>query len=368
MTKYEYVVTSCTNRDIALVGKFYNESDAFKAMIRDFVVFHNEMNALKDLYEAIKHMELPDKEYTIDKVVDAILSLLKTGGCDEIQESPDTMSIYAFGITARACWSNLNNRDADYNCKISLVEQKEPELIVDATVKSKEKNMTFFIGKESASGIFCDAWDEFVAHLYNAYLARMRNGETQFNVTIESSIETQKTKRVVVFDEFARVCKYFDPTTNVNNGYGCNHPAQEEREARFEVTMTSDAFPNPEDAFAIWDKIREEYYADTFGRVWTYPTEKKAQKGLLKVEEIEGSTGSCGCCFCHSCPLGIEAEQCDKDDPEYAEKVDWDGFCDDGQVCEGEYLLIDCGDEATDDQKDALERWEAYQHQYDVKK
>lgn len=163
MTKYEYVVTSCTDRDIVLVGKFDNEKDAFKAMIRDFVVFHNEMDALKDLYKAIKHMELSDKEYTVDEVIDAILSLLKTGGCDEIQEVPDSMSICAFEITTRACWSNLNKRDVTYDCKISIVEQKglSTETTAEATSKSKE-NMTFFIGEESASGIFFDTWEDFM--------------------------------------------------------------------------------------------------------------------------------------------------------------------------------------------------------------
>ena len=56
-------------------------------------------------------------------------------------------------------------------------------------------------------------------------------------------------------------------------------------EERFEVIMTSDAFPDPEDAFAIWDNIREEYYADTDGRVLTYPTEEAAMAGLLKVRK-----------------------------------------------------------------------------------
>ena len=56
-------------------------------------------------------------------------------------------------------------------------------------------------------------------------------------------------------------------------------------EERFEVTMTSDAFPDPEDAFAIWDNIREEYYADGYGKVLTYPTEETAQEGLLAVKK-----------------------------------------------------------------------------------
>lgn len=56
-------------------------------------------------------------------------------------------------------------------------------------------------------------------------------------------------------------------------------------EERFEVIMTSDAFPDPEDAFAIWDNIREEYYAADDGTVLTYPTEEAAETGLLKVRK-----------------------------------------------------------------------------------
>ena len=60
-----------------------------------------------------------------------------------------------------------------------------------------------------------------------------------------------------------------------------NEPSEE----RFEVIMTSDAFPDPEDAFAIWDNIREEYYADDYGKVLTYPTEEAANEGLAKVKK-----------------------------------------------------------------------------------
>ena len=56
-------------------------------------------------------------------------------------------------------------------------------------------------------------------------------------------------------------------------------------EERFEVVMTSDAFPDPEDAYAIWDNIREEYYADSYGKILTYPTEEKAETGLTAVRK-----------------------------------------------------------------------------------
>ena len=56
-------------------------------------------------------------------------------------------------------------------------------------------------------------------------------------------------------------------------------------EERFEVVMTSDAFLDPEDAYAIWDNIREEYYADSYGKILTYPTEEEAETGLTAVRK-----------------------------------------------------------------------------------
>jgi len=56
-------------------------------------------------------------------------------------------------------------------------------------------------------------------------------------------------------------------------------------EERFEVTMTSDAFPDPEDAYAIWDNIRDEYYADADGKILTYATEEEAMTGLDELKK-----------------------------------------------------------------------------------
>ncbi|MDE6251430.1 MAG: DEAD/DEAH box helicase family protein [Lachnospiraceae bacterium] len=47
---------------------------------------------------------------------------------------------------------------------------------------------------------------------------------------------------------------------------------------RFEVTMTSDAFPDPKDAYAIWDNSRGDYCIDDDGMVMTYPTEEEARE------------------------------------------------------------------------------------------
>ncbi len=47
---------------------------------------------------------------------------------------------------------------------------------------------------------------------------------------------------------------------------------------RFEVTMTSDAFPDPKDSYAIWDNSRGDYCIDDDGMVMTYPTEEEARE------------------------------------------------------------------------------------------
>lgn len=121
-------------------------------------------------------------------------------------------------------------------------------------------------------------------------------------------------RKVVLFDDFAFQCQFFNGNTDVNNGYGCNHPEQ--------------------------DNTNED------------------ENGNER-----------GCCYCCSCPLGIEAEQEDLTDKEHPDaikdEIDWDGLCEDGEVTEGEYLLVNVDEDATEDEKQALEAYEIYMHRYD---
>lgn len=124
--------------------------------------------------------------------------------------------------------------------------------------------------------------------------------------------------KAVVFDEFASQCPYFYSyeKEQINNYYNCKHPEQEETE--------------------------------------------KSESG----EQI-------GKCYCFSCPLGIEAEQEDltnKNHPDAAkDEIDWDGLCEDGEVAEGEYLLVEIGEKTTEEQKKAMWNYEVYLHRYNKK-
>ena len=37
-------------------------------------------------------------------------------------------------------------------------------------------------------------------------------------------------RKAIYFDDFVSQCPYFNGSADVNNGYGCDHPDQEERE------------------------------------------------------------------------------------------------------------------------------------------
>lgn len=103
--------------------------------------------------------------------------------------------------------------------------------------------------------------------------------------------------KVASFEEFAYACQYSTSEYDVNNGYGCSHPDQEE----------------------------------------TNPDKNDIERGM---------------CFCWSCPLGIEAEAEDADD----EEVDLCGIIKEELAeAEGksEYILVNVGDEAWDN----YERW-----------
>jgi len=38
------------------------------------------------------------------------------------------------------------------------------------------------------------------------------------------------SKQLVTIDELTDICGYFNPDVEINNGYGCDHPEQEETE------------------------------------------------------------------------------------------------------------------------------------------
>ena len=108
-------------------------------------------------------------------------------------------------------------------------------------------------------------------------LAEIMATEADWNRKAEDKAQPEETKTA---EENSAVDEMLAYAEKIAAQYETEPP-----EERFEVTMTSDAFPDPEDAFAIWDNIREEYYADTDGTVLTYPTEEEAEAGLLKVSK-----------------------------------------------------------------------------------
>ena len=111
-----------------------------------------------------------------------------------------------------------------------------------------------------------------------------------------------KERRAVLFDTFAFQCPHFNAEADDWNGYGCDHPKQEE-------------------------------------------VNESGQGG----------------CLCFSCPLGYEADQEDLENP----VVDWDGLCSYGEINESEYLIIPIDKTASEDQKTALSKYDAYLHRYE---
>lgn len=83
-------------------------------------------------------------------------------------------------------------------------------------------------------------------------------------------------RKAQYFDDFVSACQYFNGNTDVNNGYGCNHPEQQETE-----------------------------------------------KGIGK-------------CFCFSCPLGYPADEESLDEKD----IDWDGCKPDADDMEEDSYII----------------------------
>ena len=130
-------------------------------------------------------------------------------------------------------------------------------------------------------------------------------------------------RKVVVFDDFASYCPYYNNDTSVNNGYGCDHPDQKE----------------------------------------TDPDDNGKQQGK---------------CYNWSCPLGFEPDEEDWNNPD----VDFDGAQRDEFIrcscsnlneldkcsCDNfdgsEHLTVNTGPDATADEKAALYNYERFLNRY----
>ena len=113
--------------------------------------------------------------------------------------------------------------------------------------------------------------------------------ETDWNRKAEDKTqpeETENTEKTINIEE--------QPAIDEASAEVEKDAAEQESEPpqeRFEVTMTSDAFPDPEDAFAIWDNSREDYCIDGDGMVMTYPTEEEARESADSLNSSEHIVG-----------------------------------------------------------------------------
>ena len=80
-------------------------------------------------------------------------------------------------------------------------------------------------------------------------------------------------------------CEY-----NPGNYKECRFYA-DKMQARFVITETSDAFPDPDDAFAIQDTCTGKYVVNAKGDILTFATEEQAAQGLISVQKAYSEDG-----------------------------------------------------------------------------
>ena len=129
---------------------------------------------------------------------------------------------------------------------------------------------------------------------------------------LKNEMRSDMKRKVAVFDDFSCSCPYFTASTSVNNGYGCNHPEQEEKDA--------------------------------------------------------GSHGKQqGKCYCWSCPLGVEpdADDWNNHDVEF-DDFQFDDFMGiNGEwLMDGEFISVNIEPDASEDEKQALYNYERSINRY----
>lgn len=118
-------------------------------------------------------------------------------------------------------------------------------------------------------------------------------------------------REVVDFDIFAGCCPYFVDDAPVNNGYGCDHPDQDEREE-------------------------------------------------------DGDGKEFGCCHIFSCPLCCTLDEEALRDPALdLDSLTADDFVDgQGRFYAGDHAVVTVGDDASEDERTALGEYERYLKRY----
>ena len=114
-------------------------------------------------------------------------------------------------------------------------------------------------------------------------LAEIMATEADWNRKAEDKAQTEETENTV---EQPAAAQMPADAEKAEDGQETEQP-----EERFEVIMTSDAFPDPEDAFAVWDNSRGDYCVNGDGMVMTYSTEEEAQEYANTLNSAEHITG-----------------------------------------------------------------------------
>ena len=154
------------------------------------------------------------------------------------------------------------------------------DLVREAAQNSANKEQFFGFLASLGDEEFIEHGQEEYAELEQGFFT---NPADFWNCTEETM---QGLLREVGFDaqEKSRVDEMLDFAARAYEASNAESP-----EERFEIIQTSDAFSNPQDAYAVWDHIREEYCADGDGRILTYPDEESALVALetIKKEAVD---------------------------------------------------------------------------------
>ena len=161
----------------------------------------------------------------------------------------------------------------------------------------------------------------------------------------------EQVKPIVVgLDELCRVCGYFNPDTNVNNGYGCDAPDNQEAEL-VKVNGETERFKKRLHYQVEIAALRREY--GSIAQIRHALETPTGQAFLLDIRQNKvydrGFVADFGCklqgkCYSFSCPI---ANECDLEDLKEHSPDDyeqWEGEEYDPSEAGAQLMLIDDAD------------------------
>jgi len=230
-------------------------------------------------------------EARMQRFVDAVSAINQSSESPEISEPPVILKneIPVYKDTLRNANENGEREQAIASMRLNTeCREAIDRAIIENSTPGAMAGTQYVDTKEAARSVIAEYGSERVAWVLagnvnaNDWDGRISNANKEwardFNTSV-TDVNNLNTHRTILDSLVTRFRELERETPALN----VSVEDLDEQHERFEVIVTSDAFPDPEDTYAIWDNETNNYYADDDGVLPTFANEAEAEIFLAEL-------------------------------------------------------------------------------------